>query len=112
MACNRLGKLLFNRSILFLCDMQEKFRPTIQYFPQIVEVSARMLSAAKILDMPIIVTEQYPKGLGSTVPELDIKDIPVIAKTRFSMMVSEVENKLKEHPGCMHLIALRKQVLF
>ncbi|XP_029636504.1 isochorismatase domain-containing protein 2 [Octopus sinensis] len=98
MACNRLGKLLFNRSILFLCDMQEKFRPTIQYFPQIVEVSARMLSAAKILDMPIIVTEQYPKGLGSTVPELDIKDIPVIAKTRFSMMVSEVENKLKEHP--------------
>ncbi|GAB1602901.1 isochorismatase domain-containing protein 2-like [Argonauta hians] len=97
MASNRLGKLLLNRSILFLCDMQEKFRPSIQYFPQIVDVSSRMLNAAKILDMPVIVTEQYPKGLGSTVPELDVKGIDVIAKTRFSMMVSEVESKLKQH---------------
>ena len=48
--------------MLFLCDMQEKFRPSIQYFSQIVEVSSRMLKAAKILEMPVIVTEQYPKG--------------------------------------------------
>lgn len=42
--------------------MQEKFRPTIKYFPEIVEVSSRLFRAARILDIPVIVTEQYPKG--------------------------------------------------
>lgn len=82
--------------MLFLCDMQEKFRPSIQYFSQIVEVSSRMLKAAKILEMPVIVTEQYPKGLGHTVPELDVTGIKVCPKTRFSMVIPDVENQLKE----------------
>ena len=62
MAAKRLGKLAVKNSCLFLCDMQEKFRPTIQYFPQVVSVSARMLQAARLLEMPVVVTEQYPKG--------------------------------------------------
>lgn len=59
---SKVGKIVSKNSILFLCDMQEKFRPTIQYFPQIIEVSSRMLGGARALDMPVIVTEQYPKG--------------------------------------------------
>ena len=62
MALGRLGKLTIKNSALFLCDMQEKFRNNIQYFPQIVEVSGRMLKAASKLDMNTVVTEQYPKG--------------------------------------------------
>lgn len=62
MAGKRLGKVLTESSALFLCDMQEGFRKTIQYYPQILNVSARMLNAAQVLEMPIIVTEQYPKG--------------------------------------------------
>ena len=58
----RIGKLVVKNSALFLCDMQEKFRPTISYYPQVIEVARRMLEAAKILDMPVVVTEQYPKG--------------------------------------------------
>jgi nicotinamidase-related amidase len=50
------------KSILLLCDMQDKFRPTIKYFPQIVETSNKLLQACKILDVPYVVTEQYPKG--------------------------------------------------
>lgn len=38
-----LGRILPESSVLFLCDMQEKFRPSIAYFPQIVSVAARML---------------------------------------------------------------------
>ncbi|XP_032119081.1 isochorismatase domain-containing protein 2 isoform X2 [Sapajus apella] len=38
-----LGRVLPGSSILFLCDMQEKFRHKIAYFPQIVSVAARML---------------------------------------------------------------------
>jgi hypothetical protein len=43
--------------------MQEKFRPTIKYFPQIIETSNKLLQACKILDIPYVVTEQYPKGI-------------------------------------------------
>ena len=62
MASKRLGKIAVKSSGLFLCDMQEKFRNAIQYYPQILNVSARMLQAARTLEMPIVVTEQYPKG--------------------------------------------------
>ncbi|XP_013794400.1 isochorismatase domain-containing protein 2-like [Limulus polyphemus] len=96
-AC-RIGRLLSSQTAVFLCDMQEKFRPTIQYFPQIITVASRVLNAAKSLDMPVVVTEQYPKGLGPSVPELGLQNYPdlkPIAKTQFSMMTSEVESFLK-----------------
>nr|KAF6267677.1 isochorismatase domain containing 2 [Pipistrellus kuhlii] len=46
-----LGRLLPGSSILFLCDMQEKFRH-VAYFPQIVSVAARMLKIQKIIKEP------------------------------------------------------------
>jgi len=70
----------------------------IQYFPAIVEVSSRVLRAAKILDMPVVVTEQYPKGLGPTVPELGIQEFPdvkPVAKTQFSMLTKDILQKLR-----------------
>ena len=62
MAASGLTRLSVKNSALFLCDMQEKFRKTISFYPQIIAVSARMLAASKILKIPVIVTEQYPKG--------------------------------------------------
>jgi nicotinamidase-related amidase len=58
----RIARLSRQTSLLLLCDMQEKFRPTIKYFPQIIETSNKLLQTCKILDVPYIVTEQYPKG--------------------------------------------------
>ena len=58
----RIGRAAINSSGFFLCDMQEQFRKTISYYPQVIEVARRMLVGAKTLDMPIFVTEQYPKG--------------------------------------------------
>ncbi|XP_071104915.1 isochorismatase domain-containing protein 2-like [Haliotis cracherodii] len=96
MASRRLGRIALENSTLFLCDMQEKFRPTIQYFPQIINVANRMLNAANTLDMPVVVTEQYPKGLGPTVPELDVTQHKVFPKTCFSMLIPEVEEHIKK----------------
>ena len=62
MAGRKVGQIAVKNSALFLCDMQEKFAPTIKYFPQIVQVASRMFGAAKALDMPVVTTEQYPKG--------------------------------------------------
>lgn len=66
MACRLVGHLRPKSTALFLCDMQEKFQGSIQYFDQIVQVSSRILRAAKLLDMPVVVTEQYPKVKFST----------------------------------------------
>ncbi|XP_038052885.1 isochorismatase domain-containing protein 2-like [Patiria miniata] len=99
MASRQIGKILIRNSALFLCDMQEKFRPTIQYFPQIVEVARRIFRAAEIMKIPLIVTtEQYPKGLGPTVPEIGVsRDThDIIAKTCFTMCTPEVDKKLTD----------------
>ncbi|OQR72945.1 isochorismatase domain-containing protein 2 [Tropilaelaps mercedesae] len=102
-AVGKIGRLVPNRSVLFLCDMQEKFRNQIQYFREIVQISNRMLQVAKTLDIPVIVTEQYPKGLGHTAAELGIDkypDIKPIEKTQFSMCTPEISRMLKsEYAG-------------
>ncbi|CAH8554135.1 unnamed protein product [Schistosoma margrebowiei] len=67
---SRVGKLLLPRTALLLCDIQEKFRPTISHFDAIVETSSRMLTAARMLGMRIIVTEMYPKDEVANVLEL------------------------------------------
>ncbi|XP_053211710.1 isochorismatase domain-containing protein 2-like [Panonychus citri] len=107
MAC-KVGRLVSKDTALFICDIQEKFRNMIQFFPGIVEVSSRLLKAAKILDLPVVVTEQYPKGLGNTVSEIGLADYPdirPITKTQFSMMVPEVVDLLtKQHSNVKSVI--------
>ena len=63
MASRKVGQISLKNTALFLCDMQEKFSSTIKYFPQIVEVASRMFGAAKTLEIPVVTTEQYPKGI-------------------------------------------------
>lgn len=92
----RLGLLKASTSALFLCDMQVKFAPNIAYFAQIVANSKRVLGAAQIMEIPVLATEQYPKGLGATVPELGLAEanIKPYSKTCFSM--AAVPDLMKE----------------
>uniref|UniRef100_A0A672LQA9 Isochorismatase domain containing 2 n=1 Tax=Sinocyclocheilus grahami TaxID=75366 RepID=A0A672LQA9_SINGR len=54
--------------------------------------------ACLILSIPQILTEQYPKGLGPTVPELGAEGLKSHTKTSFSMLTESVESSLKS-PG-------------
>ena len=95
----RLGLLKASTSALFLCDMQVKFAPNIAYFEQIVNNSKRVLGAAQVMDVPVLATEQYPKGLGATVPQLGLAEanIKPYAKTCFSMAaVPELMKEMNE----------------
>ncbi|KAI8921651.1 Isochorismatase-like protein [Entophlyctis helioformis] len=77
----------------FVCDIQERFRPLIHNFPSVVATAHKMIEAAKILSVPLIVTEQHPKGLGHTVAELDVAGAHCrLPKTKFSMWTPEVES--------------------
>jgi len=92
-----LGKLSPSSTALFLCDMQAKFRPTISHFDAIVHNSNRVLSASQLMSVPSVATEQYPKGLGPTVPELELVKFGIkpYAKTCFTMILPQVLEELK-----------------
>ncbi|XP_044513552.1 isochorismatase domain-containing protein 1 [Gracilinanus agilis] len=100
-----LGNLMPSSTVFFCCDMQERFRPAIKYFGDIISVGQRLLQGARILGIPVIVTEQYPKGLGSTVQEIDLTGVKlVLPKTKFSMVLPEVEAALAEIPGVRSVV--------
>jgi len=91
----KLGALNSKETLFLLCDIQEKFRPAIVHFDKIVEAASKLVQVGNILDIPLIVTEQYPKGLGNTLLEIDIsKAKAVIPKTKFSMLLPEVEKTI------------------
>jgi nicotinamidase-related amidase len=75
------------RTALAIIDMQEAFRTSIANFTQAAERIAVMVQGAQLLHLPVLVTEQYPKGLGHTAPEIAAvlpDGIEIIEKTTFS----------------------------
>lgn len=60
-----------DRSALVLIDVQEGFR-SYEAFDGVVAGCAKLIGAARVLGVPIVVTEQYPKGLGHTAPEVGL----------------------------------------
>lgn len=72
---------------LIIIDVQDAFRPVIDHFDEMVATCGLLAEGFGVMGRPVIVTEQYPKGLGHTVPELAARlpeGTPIIEKTRFS----------------------------
>jgi nicotinamidase-related amidase len=78
-----LSLLARDRATLIVVDVQEGFRP-YPVFTGVAESCAKLVQAARILDVPRLVSEQYPKGLGHTAPEVGLEDERRIEKTVFS----------------------------
>ena len=75
-------------TVLAVIDMQEKLLPVIAGNEDIADKIRRLIDGANALGVDVIVTEQYPKGLGHTAPEIAehfLPDTPVIEKTGFSV---------------------------
>jgi len=56
--------------ILVVVDVQERFRDLIDDMDGVILACGRLIRFCDRLDIPVIVTEQYPQALGRTVPEL------------------------------------------
>jgi nicotinamidase-related amidase len=69
---------------LLVVDVQEKLLPAIADGPRVVWNVRRLVDAAKTLGLPVVGTEQYPKGLGPTLPELAQRLGPLPSKLTFS----------------------------
>ena len=65
MMTKRLKK---NDAMLVVIDFQEKLMPAMYDRNDVEEKTARMIRGAKALGLPVVVTQQYTRGLGETVP--------------------------------------------
>jgi nicotinamidase-related amidase len=63
-------------SVLLIVDVQEKLASVMQERERVVGNNLHLLELAKMIGMPVMVTEQYPKGLGLTVAEIR-ESVPV-----------------------------------
>ena len=69
---------------LLVVDVQQRLVPAIAGHARVVWNVRRLVDGARVLGLPVIATEQYPAGLGPTVPELAERLGPVPAKLSFS----------------------------
>src|SRR3712207_2201385 len=58
------------RAALVVIDMQETFRVAIPDFADVAGRIAAAVAGAQLLGIPVVVTEQYPKGLGRTAAQI------------------------------------------
>jgi nicotinamidase-related amidase len=74
-----------DRSALLVVDVQEKLAPAIDGIAAVLENIGAMIEGAAALDVPVVFTEQYSRGLGATVGELRrlAPGAPVLEKTYF-----------------------------
>ena len=73
-------------SVLIAVDFQEKLLPHISGREQLLQKSSLLIRSAGILGIPVIFTEQYPKGLGPTIPPVSglVAEFSPVEKTCFS----------------------------
>jgi nicotinamidase-related amidase len=87
---------------LIVIDIQEKLLPPIFEKEQLIRNAKLLIRLAGILDIPVITTTQYAKGLGGTVDEVAslLPERSPIDKSMFSCFASEVFcSALKRVPG-------------
>jgi nicotinamidase-related amidase len=88
------------QTVIAVIDMQESFRSVISDFAETAARIALVAHAAQLLRIPVIVTEQYPKGLGHTADEIKAvlpANFEAIEKTAFSSCGAlPFETKLEE----------------
>jgi nicotinamidase-related amidase len=83
-------------SIMLMIDIQERLVPAMYPENKAIEVNGIMLQAFKEMGVPIIYTEQYPKGLGRTVPSLleHLQEEKPLEKVVFSAYNDELKSLL------------------
>jgi nicotinamidase-related amidase len=94
---------------LIVVDIQEKLLPPIFHKEQLVQNSKLLIRAAVVLKIPAIVSTQYAKGLGKTVPEVAslLPETEAIDKDRFSCFGSDIFcTSLKRLPGNRNTLLL------
>jgi nicotinamidase-related amidase len=92
-------RLELERTALLVVDVQEKLVPVIHAADALVPQIGRLIDGANVLGLPVLVTEQYRKGLGVTVPALAQRLQGAACcheKLKFSAFIEPVRNELAQ----------------
>lgn len=95
-----------SRSLFLLIDAQEKLIPHVCNDKMLVENCRWLLQVAEKMDVPILASEQYPQGLGATVPELKSLLSPQVVSEKLHFSCVEDSN-------CLHQLmsTAREQII-
>ncbi len=79
-------KLIAGKTVLVMIDIQGKLFNVIHDKSSLLENAQKLVKAMRVLSVPIILTEQNPRGLGSTLPELTqlMPEVKAVSKFCFS----------------------------
>jgi nicotinamidase-related amidase len=72
------------KASLLIVDVQDKLLPAMEAGNDVVPRCSILMAAAQRLEMPVTISEQYPKGLGKTVPEIASNSADIFEKMSFS----------------------------
>jgi nicotinamidase-related amidase len=103
---NNVGILDKDSSLLLMIDVQEKFSGVIHNWEGTIKNIEKIVKAALILKVPILLTEQYPKGLGRTIPQIR-KNLPhkrPIEKMEFNCFDSKIFSQELKRFGKKNII--------
>lgn len=86
-----------NDVVMVVIDLQEKLMKAMKDREKVYKNTRLLLATANEMNIPVVVTEQYPRGLGATVPEIKEKlnDFEYIEKTSFSACGAKLMDYLK-----------------
>ena len=98
-------------SILVVVDFQQRLVPHINNGQAVVEKAAKLIEGIRALEIPVIVTQQYTRGLGYSVPEIaeamgagSPEDMPFIEKGSFSCYDCDEFKKSLEAAGRKNVV--------
>ncbi len=95
------------QSALLIIDMQEAFRFSMADYTQTVNRIVLAVKGVTLLGVPLLVTEQYPKGLGHTAAEIKAvlpSDLEIIEKSTFSSCGSQPFQAQLEKARVKHVL--------
>jgi nicotinamidase-related amidase len=90
-------RLTLDRTAVLVVDVQERIVPVMHNAESLVRQACRLLDGAAVLGLPVLWTEQYPQGLGATVPvvrERVAKNGMFHEKLTFSACIEPVREEL------------------
>jgi len=84
--------LTTDNTALLVIDMQERLFPVMHEKEKLLRNVLKLIRGAQVLEIPIILTEQYPRGLGPTLPEIKelLPDVQPVEKVCFNCCDDEI----------------------
>ncbi|UCC32718.1 MAG: hydrolase [Phycisphaerales bacterium] len=84
----RANQLDVDRAFVLVIDLQEKLVPLVRHRERVIAAGRRLLEGTRVFKLPVLATEQYPKGLGRTHETirngLELSQATILEKPTFS----------------------------